>query len=234
MTQLYLGFSEVQGENQSLINTAPSILYGITDKFSVYLNVPIVISNNQNQYYASGLGDASVQFEYAIASNSTEQYSEQATILSNLSIPSGSTTKLPTTGTGSPSFLIGTTLSRMYSDWYGFMSAGFIATTSENATKFGNTALYQFGIGKNLFAQKDAWVLSALVEIDGQYNQKNKIQAQIDNDSGGNVIMVTPSLWFSMNKFILQGGIGAPLVQHLYGEQNKNHFTLVTSFGWIC
>jgi hypothetical protein len=232
VAQLYLLVDDFVGKNKQSIDVIPSVLYGIPDKSSIYFNIPVAASYHQDDTRSSGLEDMFLQFEYAYHVGNTSRFSEQATILANITFPTGSTEKEPTTGVGAVSFLLGTTYSRTYCDWYGFISPGAIMTTSHDQTKFGSKYLYQFGIGRNLSSKPSAWILSALLEIDGQYTDKDKIQDEINNNSGGNVIMITPSLWFSTSNFILQFGAGFPAVQDLFGEQNKNHYLLVTSLGW--
>lgn len=231
-TQLYLLADDYAGPSQHTIDIVPSVLYGISDTFSVYWNMPFAASYRQENTRSSGLEDMFLQFEYAYYVNNTSRFSEQATVLANIALPTGSTEKQPATGAGAVSFLLGTTYSRTYCDWYGFITSGANLTTTHDQTKIGNKYLYQLGIGRNLAYKSAAWIFSALLEIDGQYSAKNKIQNVIDNHSGGNVIYITPSLWFSTNHFIFQLGAGLPAVQNLFGEQDKNHYLLVASLGW--
>ncbi|KTD71733.1 hypothetical protein Lste_0018 [Legionella steelei] len=67
---------------------------------------------------------------------------------------------------------------------------------------------------------------------DGQYSQRNKINGGIDFNSGGNVVYVTPSLWVSSKKLIVQLGVGLPVTQNLYGNQTKDSYLLVANLGW--
>lgn len=232
VAQLYLAANDFSGTNQHFVNVTPSALYGITDTFSVFFDVPFAASYQQENTRSSGLEDIFLQFEYGYNVNDTSQFSELGTILANITFPTGSTEKQPNTGIGAVSFLLATTYSRTYCDWYGFISSGAVITTSHNKTKFGNSYIYQLGIGRNLAYNPSKWIISGLVEIDGQYSERDTIHNERDNNSGGNVIYITPSLNFSNNRFILQLGAGFPPVQHLFGEQNKNHYLLVASLGW--
>lgn len=230
--QLSLFADNLSGKNQHFSDIIPGVLYGITDKFSVFFNVPFAASYQEGDQCSSGVEDIFLQFEYAYYARNTSEFSEQATVLAFLSFPSGSTEKEPPNGIGSSSFLMGTTYSLIYSRWYGFISPGALLTTSKNQTKFGNRYFYQMGVGRNLYSKPSSWILSALLEINGQYSEKDKIQGEINNGSGGNTILLTPSLWFSTSKLILQLGIGFPIIQHLFGEQNKHHYLLAASLRW--
>jgi hypothetical protein len=105
-------------------------------------------------------------------------------------------------------------------------------TTSQNNTKFGNEFLYQFGVGRNIFSIDSQWIVTWMIEANGQFNEKDKIKGRTNLNSGGNTIYVTPSLWISSKKTIFQLGFGLPITQHLYGNQKKNNYLLLANFGW--
>ncbi|HVV68758.1 MAG TPA: hypothetical protein VHE99_06985 [Gammaproteobacteria bacterium] len=231
-TQIFLLADDFSGVNKHAVDIAPSILYGITNNLSVWLNMPIAASYKTNQDSSSGLEDAALQFEYAFYHQDTHAFSEQATIVSNMTFPTGSSTKEPNTGFGSPSFFLGFTLNRMYVDWFVFTSHGAVLTTSNDNTKFGNQFLYQAGFGRNILDIDSKWILAWMVEADGQYTQKNKISGVTDPNSGGNIVYVTPSLWVSSKRLIVQPGVGFPVAQHLYGNQKRNNYLLLLSLGW--
>lgn len=65
-----------------------------------------------------------------------------------------------------------------------------------------------------------------MVELDGQYTQRDHFSRQADNNSGGNVAFVTPSFFISSKAWAFQIGAGVPVTQALHGEQNKSHFVL--------
>ncbi|MDP4154025.1 MAG: hypothetical protein Q8929_00185 [Bacillota bacterium] len=229
---VYLFADYFAGKKRHNTDLIPSLLYGVTDDFSIFFNVPIAANFKYDNHHSSGLEDMFLQMEYAFYSDKTRHYTELATLVANVAFPTGSTKKNPTTGFGSSSFLLGGTYSRTYTDWYGFTCPGVILTTSHHETKFGNQFLYQFGLGRNIFSIDSEWTVALLVEANGNYTQKNKINGTTDPNSGGNVVNVTPSLWISSNDLIIQLGIGAPAIQHLFGHQNKNKYLLTANIGW--
>lgn len=232
LTQILVFADDFIGENKYNIDLFPNFVYGITDKLSININAPIAVSYKQDQDHSSGLEDAFVQFEYAIYAKKNRTYIDQATLVASASIPTGSDTIEPNTGIGAPSFFIGTTYSRMYVYWYMFTSYGANLTTAHGDTQFGNSYLYQAGIGRNIFNIGQRWMFNWLVEADGQYTQKNRIDGLTDPNSGGNVVYITPSLWVSSKKLIFQFGTGFAALQHLNGAQNKNHYLIAGNLGW--
>ncbi len=232
--QFFLEADKIGGVNKHTIDVVPSVLYGVTDNFSIFFNLPIAASFKDKAHQSSGLEDAFLQFEYAFYAYQNHNYTDQATVVTNMTFPTGSADKRPNTGFGSPSFFLGTTFNRIYVKWFLFTSYGTILTTEDkdDETKFGNQFLYQAGFGRNLFNIDSKWIFAGLVETDGTYAEKNKINGATDPNSGGNVVYVTPSLWISSKNLVFQLGAGMPVTQHLYGDQGKNRYLLEVNLGW--
>lgn len=223
--------TDFHGKNQYFITLIPSILYAFTDDFSLFVSIPIDARNRQDCFHSSGGGDVFIQLEYAYYTKIDYTYINQATILGNVSIPTGSAKKNPPTGFGANSFFVGTTLSRMEFYWFYFVSTGAIFNCSNHLDKLGNSYLYQGGIGRHIFNTKD-WLFAWMVEINGVYSWQNKVNGVIDPNSGGNTVYATPSLWISSENLTFQLGVGFPFLQSLRGKQNKNDYLLALNLGW--
>lgn len=231
-TMLGLYNNVFMGDHTQSTTLNPYMIYGLTDSLALYINLPINADIQYNQDKSAGLGDTFIQLEYAFYARQAADFSAQATVLGGTSFPTGSSTKQPPTGFGSPSFFVGSTYSYAKVNWFAFTASGVLLTTSTDNTQFGNQFWYQFGAGRNLMDLGTSWLIAWLIETDGQYSQKNKIAGVNDPDSGGNVIYLTPSLWFSSKQLIIQPGIGFPIVQHLFGHQNKNNYLLALNLTW--
>jgi hypothetical protein len=127
--------------------------------------------------------------------------------------------------------LIGGTYNYTSTYWFAFTSYGAVFPTSHHRNKFGNQYLYQCGFGRNIPSPKE-WIFAWMTEIDGEYDNKNKIHGEKDPNSGGNKIFITPSLWASSEKLIFQLGLGLPLTQHYHGKQHKYDYSVVLSLGY--
>lgn len=230
--QLFLFADNFSGVRSHTVDIIPSILYGIQDNLSVFFNVPIAASFKSDKNRSSGLEDTFLQLEYAFYTKKTFEHVDQATLVANVTFPTGSTKKQPPTGFGSSSFFLGTTFNRMYTDWFMFTSPGVVLTTSHDSTKFGNEFLYQAGFGRNILSIDSEWIFAWMIEADGQYTEKDKIKGITDPNSGGNIVYVTPSLWISSKKIVAQLGFGLPATQHLFGNQKRNNYLLVANLGW--
>lgn len=230
-TQLFLFADDYAGKHKYFIDLVPGILYGITANFSVFVNLPYAGSYKAGKHKSTGFEDAFAQFEYAFYNNSTKSYLDQATIVMNITVPTGSIEKNPSTGVGAPSYFIGPTFNRTYVDWFVFGSPGATFTTARKGTRFGNSYLYQFGFGRNI-ADINGWIFAWMAEIDGTYSQQNRVEGRVDRNSGGNIVYFTPSLWASTKRLLFQFGAGVPASQHMYGNQTRETFLLAVNMGW--
>lgn len=219
------------GRSNYKTDVIPSVVYGITDRFSVSFNVPFAPKNKNGDHTSSGIEDIFLQLEYAFYSKNHKCSADQATIVGSVAFPTGSIKKNPQTGFGSTSFLLGLTYNHTAFDWFYFGSPGFLFTTKHDGQKFGNQFLYQLGIGRNI-CTPPGWIYAWMVEFTGLYSWKGIIGNNTNHDSGGNVIFVTPSLWISSERLIIQFGVGFPIVQHLFGVQSKQRLSLDFNFGW--
>lgn len=224
-TQVFLYGDAFIGKRQHAIDLDAGVIYGITDAFCVAFTLPVAIDYKNNSAHSSGLEDINLQLEYAVYSKSAPCSSDQVTIVANASFPTGSSSKNPPTGFGSVAYFIGTTYNHTGVDWFVFTSYGAEFPTTHHGTKSGNEYLYQFGIGRNITNTKD-WMIAWMAEVDGTFEERDKVHGQTDPNSGGNVIYLTPSLWTSSNDWILQLGFGFAVQQNLFGDQNRNKYLL--------
>lgn len=230
--QAYVLTNEFKGDDQYFVNMVPSYIYGLTDNLTIFLSAPFAVRYRQKNHHTSGPGDALVQLEYAFYTKAYRTYYDQATIVTNITIPIGSRRKNPSIALGSNNFFIGLTYSRMKINWFYFTSHGVITTSSSHRTQHGNQFLYQFGIGRRITNTK-VWLFDWMLELDGIYSWKDRINGKIDPNSGGNVIYLTPSIWISSaENLIAQFGIGFPICQSLFGHQMKNDYLLSLNVGW--
>lgn len=221
------------GHHKKLSELIPCFLYGIRDDLSFFLETPIAARFESEGNVSSGPEDMIFQLEYAFFHEEKERFSNAMTLVTTLLLPFGDDTLEPSTGFGSTSFFLGLTASHIATDWYYYVSPGAVLTTSHDCrTKSGNQFLYQAGIGKNIAYSSDKWVFSWLIELIGTYTQKSKVNGVTDQNSGSNIVLLAPSLWFSTQKLIIQASIGPFIYQHLFGQQQKNFFLVSFNFGW--
>lgn len=176
--QIYSDPNYQRNTDQSFLEIPAVFLYGLTDESSILVTLPIAADYRSGAYHSSGMADISAQGEYAFYENSNSQYTEQMTLVSALTIPTGSLSKNPPTGFGSMSYFLGGTYNHMSVDWLWFTSPGVMWITKHSNIKLGSQYLYQFGVGRNIKSEPNQYIFSALMEIDGTYFEK--IKSSID------------------------------------------------------
>lgn len=230
--QAFLGSSRPVGQQYRHLQVTPSFMYAFSNDASIYLSAPIAANYHTHGHHSSGWADASTQLSYAYYNDTTVDYTEQAALLAIVSFPTGSPKKNPATGLGSYAFTLATNYTRTYVDWFIFATPGVVLTTKRHHLKPGNQFLYQAGIGRNIVGVPDELIVSALIEMDGTSTAKEIVHGIKKTNTGGNVISITPSIWVSTPHMIFPFGVSMPMVQHLFGQQNKSKYTLVANLGW--
>lgn len=229
--QFYFFTDDFNGKEKVTIDLIPSVLFGITDNWSISFNFPFTTYFKDDGLYSNGPEDFFVQLEYAFYNKKNSIYVDQATILGNITFPTGSVKRTPPTGFGAPSVFLGVTYYRTMVDWFFFTNQGGVLTTSDHKTKIGDQFLYQFGVGRNI-PSPEGWIYAWIIEVDGQYNKKNRIVGRLDHNSGGNTVYITPSLWVSSKDILVQFGFSIPVNQHLFGKQRKYEYALNLNVAW--
>jgi hypothetical protein len=229
---VFLDHDHIQGKCKKYETVTPLFLYGINDHSSLFITIPIATHYKENNQRSSGIGDITLQYEYAYFTKNRFSYSLQGTVLANIGLPTGSFKKNPATGFGSTSFFAGTTFNYLAIDWYAYGSTGTTIATSHHGNKHGNQYFYQAGFGKNIAYRSKKWILTGIFEFNGLYEKRDKINNITNENSGENIILGGYTLWFSTKKLIVIGDISIPLTQHFFGKQNKVDYTFELIAAW--
>lgn len=223
--QFFLYVNEHGSKKTSFTDIIPCFLYGLRDNVSLFVVLPFTPLYKSGCHRSAGIEDMSIQLEWAFYNEMKQKSATQSTLVGNIAFPTGSVTKNPPTGFGATSFFLGFTLSHTAQYWYAWIQGGAQLTTQHKATKIGNQFFYQGGI-EGVISARDKRLIAWELELFGQYEQKNKIKGVRDENSGGNIFFIGPSLWVSNEKHTLQLGMAFPAAQHLFGDQIKTRFFL--------
>ena len=215
-------------------NLNASMIFGVSDATAIYFNYPIQVDYSVRLTRLTALQDATLQLEHAVYTAGTSSYQDQASVVGFVTLPLTTidpTRKFPL-GYGAPAYFLGATYNRTTVDWLGFVSPGVFLTTAHDHIQLGSQAIYQAGIGRNIMSETNRYILMGLLEFDGQYTTKDKVLGHSLPNTGGNMIGLTPSLWFSTQQLIMQLGVGFPVVQNLNGKQKKTDYYVAASLTW--
>lgn len=231
--QLFSYVDYLKGRNKEFTEIIPTILYGFTQDFSIYLQAPIAAKFKEDGTVFRGIQEILIQFEYSFYNRSTLTETNQISLVTNIALTPDSVTKNIRRGLATTNFFLGFTASHMGTSWYPFMSIGTILTTRDSdKTKYGNQLLYEFGLSRNIFYVEDKYIVNWMLELDGFYKQKDTVCGLIDPNSGSNTILFGPSMWFSSQRITAQAGISWVIFEKLSGVQNPNKYYIAIDIGW--
>jgi hypothetical protein len=223
--QLGLGGTETYFPGETLNNTPFSLDYGFTEDTALFFSYARSFNRPTSPL------NTSLTLEHSIYYSGTNKYEEEATIVGELLLPlhDGKNEQLLIEDSALGYFL-GATYVWMSVDWYWFASPGVTAYRyNPNHVQPGTDFSYQAGLGHNIKSVSDKYIWFGLLELDGDYITKERGFVEDAYNTGGNVIMLTPSFYFSTPHTILQLGVSVPVVQNLNGDQLKSHYAIVAA-----
>lgn len=218
-------------------------VYGVSEKAALFLKVPYL--DKELQYAESdtrgdsGIGDITLLGKYRIYTKDYPGKTSRFSILTGVKLPTGEDDEEDRFGTlpqglqlGSGSFdpIIGAAYTWQSLDFEVDIDITYkFNTEGANDFEFGDLFKY------NIAYQRRVWPfklpeeglysqLNLVLELNGQYQQKNKSSGTKLADSGGNTIFLSPGLQYVMERFIIEGSVQLPVVQDLNGAQLKTDY----------
>jgi len=231
----------------SVFHTIFSIGYGVTDDITVSLKVPYVILNNIKEAHvdepdevhihgdSKGIGDLTIFSQYRFLK--MYDMNVESSVIFGLKIPSGRTgakdidgerfeTEFqPGSGSWNPIFGIAATkrFRQMSLDADLLYT---IATEGAQQTDLGDMFNYDIALSYRVFKEPVVWDL--IIEANGEWKQKQKIDGETDENSGETVIFLSPGMRVSLGKkWSVYLSAGFPVVQDLNGNQNDTDMRAV-------
>jgi hypothetical protein len=225
----------------SIFHTIFSMGYGITDDLTLSLKVPYVVLNNIREAHSEepdevhihgdskGIGDLTIFSQYRFLK--MHDIKMESSIIVGLRIPAGRTgasdvdgarfeTEFqPGSGSWNPIFGIAATkrFKQMSLDADVLYT---IATKGSQETDLGDLFNYDVALSYRVVKRPVIWDL--IIEANGEWKQKQKIDGVIDENSGESVIFLSPGIRFSWSKkWSAYLSAGFPIVQDLKGDQNR-------------
>jgi len=229
-------------------NILTAIVYGITEKAALFVTVPYLIKELKStedgsgrERGDSGVGDITLLGKYRIYTKDYPSKTSRLSILGGIKLPIGeddeedSFGRLPQDlqlGSGSFDPIVGTAYTWQTLDneldidfTYKFNTEG------TNDFEFGDLLKY------NIAYQRRIWPfqlpeeglysqLNLVLELNGQYQAKNRRAGVKDADSGGRTIFLSPGIQYVTERFILESSIQLPSIQDLNGSQVETDYII--------
>ena len=245
----------------SLVTTSVSLVYGVTDNFSVSARLPYVkrtrireseLEDGEAEAHAhgdaDGLGDLAVLGQYRFLEGGRIDMA----LLAGIKIPTGSTTQKDgderleaefQPGSGSWDGLFGLSASTG-SDRLGLHASLLYSLTTEGdqRTETGDAFFYNLGVTMNLSdaIHQDAhqhnhshlrWDL--ILELNGETRDKTRVDGHNEANTGGKLLYLSPGIRVSSSTgWGVFLSVGLPVADDLNGTQTETDYRIVGGLGF--
>ena len=163
-------------------------------------------------------------------------------------------------GTGSWDWLVGAAFTQQFGSWSFDTNVLYVGvSTGAQQTNMGDRFFYNAAVSYRLLgavndprnalahaghthntsvlkapvaAPRPAFALDAILEINGEWHDRQTIAGVVDENSGGNVIYLAPGLRATYDRFSAYTLVGLPIVNHMNGLQSKSDYKVITGMSF--
>lgn len=228
------------------VNIPLTIMYGVSERLAFSLTIPYLEqelksteSGSRRKRGDSGIGDITLLNKYRIYTKDYPGKTSRLSILGGIELSAGEDDeedglgRLPPDlqlGSGSFDPVIGAAYTQQALNTefdidftYKFNTEGANDFESGDLLKY-NLA-YQHRIWPFELPEEGVYSqLNFVLELNGQYQEKNKSSGMRVIDSGGHIIFLSPGIQFVMERFVLESSIQLPIIQDLNGSQLETDY----------
>lgn len=214
-----------------------TFVYGITEKFAASLTIPYLNKKQKSKSATlsdSGVGDITIMSKYRIWSKDLPGEAQRFSLVGGLELPTGDDKAQLKLGSGSIDPVLGIlfTIQSLSQEFDIVLTYQF--NTEAKNFEFGDILKY------NLAYQKRIWPkilpersvysqFNLVLELNGEYAQKDKSLGSVIKDSGGNILFISPGIQWAAKRWVLETSVQLPIIQDLNGSQLETDYTVVTS-----
>ena len=233
-----------------VLSIPTTFVYGFTEKFAGIATIPYIYKKQRTNSGSdritrktSGLGDITLLGKYRIYTKDSPGATSRLSLLGGLELPTGrsgdsdSVGKLSRTfqtGSGSWDPILGAAFSNQTLDDEWDYNLTYQFNTEAHNFEFGDVLKYTVAYQKRLLPWElpDEGVytqLNAVLELNGEWKQRNRDTSGSVNASGGNTIYLSPGLQIASKHFVAETSVQLPVFQDLNGTQVETDYVIVTS-----
>ena len=243
----------------SLWSLSVAAAFGITDDLTVGVRVPFILRHDirepehdhvspgakiKSLGNVEGIGDTTFFSQYRFFKNKGTNVS----IILGIKTPTGKTNRYSADGTelletefqpgsGSWDGITGLALTQVMGAFSFDASTVYtISSEGDQSTDLGDISSYNFAASYRLFGQKGLsyeapkFAIDTILEINGEWRDKEQTNGINDDNSGGNIVYISPGLRFLAGKHISIGAsFGIPIVQDTNGDQTEPDYRVISS-----
>ena len=221
-----------QGSNTES-EPAVAVKYGLSGDWVAGIEMPYQ-TNTDASGRQSGIGDMTLSTKFRFWRDDTLGLQKTAAILAKVKLNTGNSA----VSTGTTDSLLGLTYGYESLKWYRWASVRYRFNQTRqlnNQTNLqrGNRFFVDFVGGYrtqvNDYREPDmVWLL----ELNGEYGQRNAINGVDISNSGGREWFVSPGLMWTLRNFAVKTGVQVPIYSNLNGSQANSDYRARVELEW--
>lgn len=204
------------------------------DKFQLGVIVPfmnVVINSDSGDRSSSGIGDLRLFAKYLVYQYDRKNKTIRVASKAGIKLPTGDENEQPALGTGSTDFFLTTVAGWIEGRVGVYLEGIYNVNTSKGPVDFGNSVSYNFAFGYRLlpvvYETYPSPQLNGFLEINGTTTNKNAINGQKENNSGGTTIFLSPGLQYVGGRsWLIEASVQIPIVNQPNGTQLATDWTV--------
>lgn len=192
------------------------IIYGVTENFSLTIEVPQIIEKKENSETSNGIGEIAFRGKYQLFRKDRLGVQDKVALVYGLKFPTGDEEKNPSLGSGSLDHFFGLSAGHESTTLYGFATGRYQLTTESGGKEKGDKILIDvaFGFRPWLRAYK-SWDLVFLLENSYIFAWKDEMNGVKQSNSGGKELLMGPTFLLSYRNKMVKLGTQFPVWQDL-------------------
>ncbi|RMF63621.1 MAG: transporter, partial [Calditrichaeota bacterium] len=206
----------------------------LNDKLQLGVIVPFMnidVNSNGGDISSSGIGDLRLFAKYLLYQYDRKNKTVRVAAKAGVKLPSGDEDEQPPLGTGSTDYFFTTVAGWIEGRVGVYLEGIYNVNTSKAAVDFGNSVSYNFAFGYRLlpavYETYPSPQLNGFLEINGTTTNKNTVNEQKVNDSGGTTIFLSPGLQYvGGRRWLIEASVQIPIVNEPNGTQLGTDWTV--------
>jgi len=225
-------FQAKQGDEKET-EQAIAIKYGLSGDWVAGIEIPYQ-TNKDEAGTQQGVGDISLATKYRFWRNDSLGVQETAAMFVKVKIDSGD----QTVSSGTKDTLLGLTYGYESLKWYRWTSIRYRFNQNRsfnngNELQRGDRLFVDFAGGyrpqvNDYRAADTVWLL----ELNGEYSQRNSLNVVDITDSGGRQWFVSPGIMWTKRNFAIKAGVQIPVYANLNGDQPNADYRARLELEW--
>jgi DNA-binding transcriptional MerR regulator len=218
-------FEYEEGDTDKEIALHYELLYGITEDWSVTLDIPQILDKKEGVLSSEGLGDIDLRTKYQLYRKDSLGAQDKVALIYGLELPTGDEKDNPPLGSGSYDHLFGLSAGHESITWYYFLTGRYVLNADAGALDKGDRLLFDGAVGLRPWLRSyKSWDLVVLLESSYIYAEKDVKNGAGLSNTGGQELFLGPTFLWSIRNLMVKGGIQFPIWQDLNGSQDKRDF----------